>query len=169
MHEPYNYRIHKFHLCGQDIEIAAMGGPQYHKEYEGGQAFVMQYLQNNNRTVFIGLNDENVKGNNAKKLAKENGIEYTDLRVFDYFEINEQKLHSPLPPEIYDNIYEVVSNAVSQGKQVSIHCGSGLGRSGTALASLKLRELLIQEMLTNPSSFEKDRELSPLCQPSCRL
>ena len=43
---------------------------------------------------------------------------------------------------MYEKIYEVVKEATNKGKAVTIHCGAGDGRSGTALASLKLRELL---------------------------
>lgn len=57
---------------------------------------------------------------------------------------------------IYDNIYDAVCEAQEAGFKIAIHCGAGAGRTGTALAALKLRELLERENLLNPIYNNED-------------
>jgi len=60
-----------------------------------------------------------------------------------------------IPVEKYDAIYRAVSAAQAAGKKVAIHCGAGDGRTGTALASLVLRELLEKAYKEQDLDFEK--------------
>lgn len=77
------------------------------------------------------------------------------IYIHDYFDDVVGAQVKPINPEIYDRIYAAVLKAQEAGKKVAIFCGSGNGRTGTALACLKLRELVEQEFLGNPAGFSK--------------
>lgn len=44
--------------------------------------------------------------------------------------------------------------AVNAGKKVAIHCGAGDSRTGTALFSLMLRQLLEEELANDADNIE---------------
>lgn len=80
---------------------------------------------------------------------------YTDdetVQVYDWYDdfINLPKPNNPL---LYDAIYHTVMNAQDAGKKIALFCGTGDGRTGTALACLKLRELLEKEEAENKENF----------------
>lgn len=45
--------------------------------------------------------------------------------------------------DIYDQVFEALLSQEQTGKTIAIHCQGGLGRTGTVLAALKLREMAI--------------------------
>lgn len=120
---PENYRINTFQLFGRSLTVAGM------REAKTSETF--RYLKvNENRTVVIGLRETS-----DELAAKTIGLEYHHIPIEDY-------ATEPLSPAVYDEIYSIVKNATKFGKQAVIHCRSGNGRTGVALATLKLRELL---------------------------
>ena len=124
---PTNFRTHHFNLFDKDLSIGGMAGPHHNTDRSG----VLTYLKySEKRDVLIGLHETDFS-----KDAYENGLEYHFIPIPDATE-------TPVSTDIYDAIYSVVKNATKEGKRVTIHCGAGDGRTGTALACLKLRELL---------------------------
>ena len=53
----------------------------------------------------------------------------------------------------FDAVFYAVEKAQKAKKKIAIHCGAGDGRTGTVLASLKLRELLEAENKRDPSAI----------------
>ena len=141
--KPANFRVNKFTLGGKEVLIAGMARPNYNDEY-AVQARLKYLRDVENRTVLMGLYQ-----NSFEAQAKAQGLEYYHIPVHDL----PGKGH-PISPERYDKIYEVVKKATSEGKLVTIHCGAGDGRTGTALASLKLRELLEQQASVKSSTLD---------------
>jgi hypothetical protein len=124
---PTNYRTHDFHLFGKDFAIGGMAGPQHNKDRDGALSFLRG-------SVLIGLHETDFSVD-----AKRNGVDYHHIPISGAGE-------KPVAPEVYDAIYDVVKKSVQEGKSVTIHCGAGDGRTGTALAALKLRELLVERL-----------------------
>lgn len=75
------------------------------------------------------------------------------VEVKDYFGVPYEDTQR-IEPIIYDNVYHAVSSAQALGLKIAIHCGAGDGRTGTALASLKLREILEEEYKKESSNFD---------------
>lgn len=132
---PLNYRENKFTFLNQQITVAGMAGPHNNINPKGA----MQYLKNTaKRSVLIGLHEDDFSD-----LFNGSGIEYHHLPIDDFsFE--------PISPIKYDEIFNIIQNSNTQNKLVTIHCGSGNGRTGTALAALKLREIIIDNIKKNP-------------------
>ena len=133
---PKNFRTHRFHLFGKDITIGGMAG-LHNNLYRNA---VLKYLRDiEGRVVLISLHESY----DYTALAKSQGIEFYHKPLFDFES-------TPIPPAVYDAIYAIVKKSTAEGKQVSISCGAGDGRTGTALACLKLRELLERAAKINP-------------------
>ena len=62
--------------------------------------------------------------------------------------------------QIYDQIFEALMSQARAGKKIAIHCHGGLGRTGTVLAALKLREMSMKE-----SFYEQGDELDCVVEP----
>lgn len=124
---PTNYRTHHFHLFDRDLSIGGMAGPHHNTDRKGALNYLSQHEKSE---VLIGLHETDFS-----KDANENGLEYHFIPIPDF-------ISSPVSPEKYDAIYSAVKKATEEGKGVTIHCGAGDGRTGTALACLKLRELM---------------------------
>lgn len=125
-----NYRVHSFNLFSERIEIAGMSGPHNW----GDDADIdrgLSALREQKIDVIIGLHDEH----DFTELCEAAGFVYHHIPIADF-------VLEPISPKIYDQIFALVKSATAVGKKIAIHCGEGDGRSGTALASLKLRELL---------------------------
>ncbi len=133
---PQNFRTHSFHLFGKDITIGGMAG--LHNNHRKKAA--LRYLKRTEkRVVLIGMHEEF----NFTATANRHRLEYHHFPVDDF-------MSTPVPPAVYDAIYSVVKKATAEGKQLTISCGAGNGRTGTALACLKLRELLEKAARENP-------------------
>ena len=136
---PTNFRTHHFNLFDKDLNIGGMAGPHHNTDRSG----VLNYLKyGEKRDVLIGLHETDFS-----KDAHANGLEYHFIPIPDAAD-------SPVSPDIYDAIYSVVEKATEEGKQVTIHCGAGDGRTGTALACLKLRELLEKAVKVDASILD---------------
>ncbi len=84
---------------------------------------------------------------------------YTDdpsVQVYDWYDdfINPPKPNNPL---IYDAIYHTVIKTNEAGKKIALFCGTGDGRTGAALACMKLRELLEKEHALNKENFNTEQ------------
>ncbi len=91
-------------------------------------------------------------------LKTENYTHGKDVAVSDWFSSKYEESQR-IDPMIYDNIYAAVESAQEKGLKIAIHCGSGDGRTGTALATLKLRELLEADA-KDPTTFDMKQQKS---------
>lgn len=147
-----NYRELPLRINGQDILIGGFKRPD--------DAEVFDTLKNTHYVEAI----ISLTGDYSELLTQANMdlAFYThgsSVEVYDWFQTpfeNTQRI----PPEIYDEIYNAVEKAQKHGKKIAIHCGAGDGRTGTALASLKLRELLEEEYVNNPGNLNKKQDKS---------
>ena len=141
---PVNYRTHEFHLCGVDLNIGGMAAPDgRNPDVDGALTYLVENEQMN---VLIGLKEESFA-----EEARAKGLEYHHLPIPDYSE--------PSPAK-YNAIYAVVKKATEEGKRVTIHCGAGNGRSGAALSSLKMRELIEKAAKTDLLVLDETPALS---------
>ena len=149
--EPLKYREYELNLSGIKTNIAGMAGPHNNDGLNGKltKQEVFQYLKQKGRDVLIGLHESE----HFEKEAEAAGLEYKYIPILDL-------TNTPISPETYDAIYEVVIKAIQEGKSVSIHCGSGAGRTGTAIASLKLHEILERAVKDNPLILDHDPEIT---------
>lgn len=148
---PVNYRIHEIFLFGVDLKIGGMASP----DKNSSPVDAMEYLKtqsDKNGVVLIGLNEDNFE-----ELAKNYDIEYIHLPIVDFTKVS---------PEIYDKLYREIEKANMHGKNITIHCGAGNGRTGTAIASLKLREIIETAVKKNPSILYEDQKLDTTTTPS---
>ena len=127
---PTNYREVDFEISGKAIKIAGMARPGFPCTNASKD---IKFLADNHYTTIISL-DPNP---NDKKLAENSHppIEYIEQNVEDF---------TPPSIELLEVIYARINAGVSTaGEKVCIHCGEGFGRTGTVLAALKLRELMM--------------------------
>ncbi len=136
MQIPANYRENIININGQAMHIAGLANPDNSHDYNNVNDLMHDLNSNYKIEVMIGLHQKKFTTE-----AAQNNIQYNHIEVEDL--PNTGKL---IPIETYDKIYNVVKQAQLDGKKVAIHCGAGDGRTGTALASLKLRELIEQNM-----------------------
>lgn len=80
-------------------------------------------------------------------------LKKSSLEVYDWYDTPFEKTKR-ISPAVYDAIYLAAKKAQDKGKKIAIHCGAGDGRTGTALASLKLREILDDEYSKNNINFD---------------
>lgn len=140
---PTNYRTHDFHLFGKDFAIGGMAGPQHNKDKDPNNDHYnpLSFLRG---SVLIGLHERDFSGD-----PRLNGVDYHHIPI-------SSSANQPVDPKVYDKIYNIVKKATQEGRAVTIHCGSGDGRTGTALAALKLRELLERLAKENPRLLDED-------------
>lgn len=81
------------------------------------------------------------------------------VNVFDWYKTPSNQCQ-PIPPSVYDEVYNAVCKAQEAGLKIAVHCGAGDGRTGTALASLKLRELLEKEYQQNKEMINTKQNMS---------
>lgn len=148
---PVNYREHKLHLFGQEFFVAGMAAPD---ERNDDPEAAMEYLaqRSNHNGILIGLKEENFSD-----LAERHHLSYYHLPIDDFKKAS---------PEIYDKLYQCIKQARSEGKFVTIHCGAGNGRTGTAIASLKLRAIIEREAKKNPDILDEPAQNTTLVKPS---
>ncbi len=123
---PKNYRLNRFHLFGRDIVLAGMARPDSNTFVDKAMRYV---VETEGRTVLIGLKGEI----NFAEQTEPHGLQYIYIPITDYV---------PAPVEAFDAFYDAVKANILAGKQVAVHCGAGDGRTGSAFASLKMRELM---------------------------
>ena len=111
----------------------------------------------------INLSDEKDDDNTNEFVAAGMDVRYytqgSKVEVTDWWEIPFRDAER-IKPSVYDNVYESVRSAQKAGLKIAIHCGSGDGRTGTALSALKLRELLEKAYVSNPAIIEMEHAKS---------
>lgn len=122
-----------------------MAGP--HNNEDSTEVF--DYLVQNNRRVLVGLHETE----DFTKEAHDKGVIYVRIPVDD----GKKTLVSP---QVYEEIYVTLKDAVLHGEKIAIHCGQGDGRSGTAVAAIKIHELLEEEVRHHPKTFKTYPALS---------
>lgn len=161
---PFNYRQHQLHLFGKDLMVAAMARPDYSGQKSHATFVSLSHLTNQKeKTAIIGFYKESFAED-----AEKNGFEYYHMHLQDYAET---------PVESYDKVYETIKKLDQEGKKIVLHCGAGDGRSGTVLAALKLRELMIDkpDLLKNTAdrtetvTVSRPVELEVPCTPLVKM
>lgn len=142
-----NYRELPLKLNGQDIRVGGFKRP------DGLDVFTSLRNTHNVEAV-ISLTDDYNAWVTAAGISPAFYTRGPKVEVYDWFTTPYAPNHR-INPAIYDSIYEAVTAAQKANKKIAIHCGAGDGRTGTALASLKLRELLEQAQQANPAEFNK--------------
>jgi hypothetical protein len=128
---PENYRETAY-LWDRDhiIHVAGLARPDYYQD----PAEVMNYLKQHNIHTLFGLDGSELLRFEAEK----HGLIYRDVSIPDF-----------TAPEIslYEQIYATALSEHAQGYKIAIHCRGGIGRTGTVLAALKLKEFAAQGSL----------------------
>lgn len=144
---PINFVELQLTIDGINCVVGGMARPDFNGVRIHG---CMQYLQERNFNLLIGL-QPHIQYN---FIAQIYGIRYLKRAVTDFF---------PPSIELFEEIFECVKpsrtarqHSSEPSRNVVIHCGEGFGRTGTVLAALKLKEL----MLVAPVSEEKTAVVS---------
>ncbi len=148
---PVNYREHRLNLFGQEIYVAAMAAPDS-RQPAGAMEYVRLQSVSAAGGVIVGLRETDYT-----ELAKKYGLEYYHLPIKDF---------TQAPPETYSQLYQQVKKATEEGKKITIHCGAGDGRSGTAIASLKLREIIEKAAKEDPAVLDQEQKINSSVTPS---
>ena len=133
MPRPTQFRAIKYHIAGRSIEVAGLARPGL----KGKQTVdkVIDYLQTNQFHTLISLEKPTDNLTIKKSILAKPDMQYNqDYPVEDF---------KPLSIEAMEGIYTIVRNNALNGKKTSIHCTAGLGRTGSILAALKLKELML--------------------------
>lgn len=123
---PENYRETSFKFGHRgNMVVAGLARPD-----SGNQnpLVVMQYLKDHNVKTIFGL-DASPK---FIKIAALLELEYCDVSVPDF---------SAPDIGLYEKVFEKIMEQAEAGKRVAIHCRGGIGRTGTVLAAIKLKEM----------------------------
>lgn len=142
-----NYRELPLKLNGQDIRVGGFKRP------DGLDVFTSLKNTHNVEAVISLTGDYNAWVTEAG-MSPASYTRGPKVEVYDWFNTPYAPDHR-INPTVYDCIYEAVTAAQKAHKKIAIHCGAGDGRTGTALASLKLRELLEQAQQINPTEFNQ--------------
>ncbi len=133
MPKPTQFRAIKYHIAGRSIEVAGLARPGLRgKQTEDA---VVTYLQTHQFHTLISLEDptKNLIANNI--ISAKQDMQYNqNYAVADF---------QPPSIEVMEGIYTIVRNNALNGKKTAIHCTAGLGRTGSILAALKLKELML--------------------------
>ena len=145
MPKPRQFRALSYQIAGRTIEVAGLARPGH----AGKQSIpsVLDYLQDHQFHTLVSL--ENPKENKETKrlILEKKSLQYNQKHAIEDFQ----------PPTIaaMDDIYTIVRDNALQGKKTAIHCAAGLGRTGSILAALKLKEMMLamsSETLQNLSN-----------------
>lgn len=128
---PTHYREIQIELPNQTSSmVAALAKPNYCRQ---DPRPVFDYLKAQNIGVVFGLEGEP----EFLAMASEVGIKYIDVSIPDFTAPN---------LTLYDEVYEELIKQNRLGKKIAIHCHGGMGRTGTVLAALKLREMALSDI-----------------------
>ena len=133
MPKPTQFRAIKYHIAGRSIEVAGLARPGLQgKQTEDA---VVTYLQTHQFHTLISLEKPTDNLTIKNSISAKPDMQYNqDYPVEDF---------KPLSIEAMEGIYTIVRNNALNGKKTAIHCTAGLGRTGSILAALKLKELML--------------------------
>ena len=139
MGKPANYRETPIKLPDEStVMVAALAKPDY---YGQNPLETFKYLAHQGVAIIYGL-EANPSFIN---MALQQGIHYIDCSIPDF---------TAPSIELYDEVYEAMLNQASLGKKIAIHCRGGMGRTGTVLTALKLKEMAMSESFFEQSKFK---------------
>ena len=139
---PFAYREVEYNFEGGNFFVAAHARPDYF--YEPRQT--MAFLKKRRVTTIYGLDVDATLIETAQSL----GMTYINANIPDF---------TAPPVSLFDTVYQTIIEQ-GQDNKVAIHCRGGMGRTGTILVALKLKELSAQEPFYNSDlrrSFIIDR------------
>lgn len=124
-YEPINYREISFNFgLETNTKVVGLAKPTYRSQ---DPTAIFKSLRDKNISIVFGLD----ASENFPSLAKRQGIVYLDVSIEDF---------TAPDVELYDAIYQTIIEEAKIGKNVAIHCHGGIGRTGTVLVALKLKE-----------------------------
>ena len=126
---PYGYRETPILLpSGQSVMVAGLAKLDSSLSAEE----TCRYLKAHDIAMIFGMHVLRA----YREASQSHSISYVALDVPDFTAPGVQ---------VYDEIFEALMSQARAGKKIAIHCHGGLGRTGTVLAALKLREMSMQE------------------------
>ena len=165
--QPINFTEIQLRIDGVDCVVGGMARPDFN---EVSIHECMKYLNERNFNLMIGLQPE-VRYNIIAHIHK---IKYIKRKVEDFY-----------PPEIalFEEVFDRVKlnitarqNSTVPPSKIVIHCGEGFGRTGTVLAALKLKELMLEPSIGHKQeetevvslTYGADMQTAP-CTPLVKL
>lgn len=133
MPKPTQYRALFYKIAGRSIVVAGLARPGQSAKQPIQD--VIDYLQTHRFHTLISLENPNKNLETARYTANQNNIQYNQDYAIEDFK----------PPTIaaMDDIYTIVRDNALNGRNTAIHCTAGLGRTGSILAGLKLKEMML--------------------------
>jgi protein-tyrosine phosphatase len=169
---PANYREIDYTINGQTIQVGGMAEPDFERaqlknfiakeekrdpksslisrfkaqleKLEPKLEEEMTCLEKEKYDVLLGLELKE----EIQRSAESHGIHYIPMAIEDY-----------LPPsvELFEQAFDIIETSTNEGKKVGIHCGEGFGRTGSMLAAIKLKELMLNTPLEQLEEEKNER------------
>ena len=152
--KPYNYN--KIKIPGLKISVSGMAHPKVYNTGNKLDEILTTLKKDCNIDVMISLDHR------YKELIKE---EWTSDTKSSYYNFEVEDFTPPTTVQMQE-VAGIIDQANDEEKNVIIHCGEGLGRTGTMLASLVLRSLIINKSKKNPDYFSENQTKTKLEMPS---
>ena len=139
---PSNYRTVRIELDGMRFQVSGMASMKYNKRLPRSK-LLGSVLPATNVKNYVNLEH----ANSPEKVQWEmRGGTYTFIPMTGGQEgFNTGKI------EEFERFYLNVTRAARKGQNSVVHCGEGWGRTGTMLASLKLREMIDKQLAADPT------------------
>jgi len=139
MGKPEKYRETPIKLPDDStVMVAALAKPNYCGQ---NPLETFAYLAQQNVSIIYGLEAHP----SFIDMALQYGLNYIDCSIPDF---------TAPSIELYDEVYDVMLNQASLGKKIAIHCHGGMGRTGTVLTALKLKEMAMSESFYEQTKFQ---------------
>jgi len=138
--KPANYRETSFALTSEtNVSVAGLAMLDYGRQ---NPTNTLNYLKNQGIQTIFGLEARA----EFMRIATNLGLKYIDVTIPDF---------SAPDVVLYDQIYDEILAQARTGKKVAIHCFGGIGRTGTVLAAMKLKELSMLDDFFCPETAQK--------------
>ncbi len=133
MPKPTRYRVIPYTIEGRAIEVTGLARPGFKEKQTAASAIA--YLNHHQVHTVISLEDRGKNQSSRTLITK-----YPDMQYIEDYAVTD---FQPPSIETLEGIYNIVHDHALNGKKVAIHCAAGLGRTGSVLAALKLKELML--------------------------